>query len=114
NLGRGAHAERQIRRTLYLRDVHDGLELCTDRSRTFRAATQAARHAASLPLHWLSRASRNLRGAGQFVGTQRRSGKKKRDAGRDGDCAAGSTILSLLEAAEESRRGERERRGKQI
>ena len=47
-------------------------------------------------------AAGDLRGAGQLVGDQRGGGKKKRDAGGNGDRAAGSTILFLLEEAEES------------
>ena len=102
DLGRSAHAQRQIRRAFYLRDVHDGAELRVYRGGAVCVATEKAGPAAPIPMHRISLVARDLRGAGQPVGDQRRGGKKKRDAGGDRDRAAGSTILSLLEETEES------------
>src|SRR4029077_11690526 len=100
-----AGSERKIRRAFYLRDVHDGPELCADRGRAFCTAADQAGHVASLPLLWISLGASDLRGAGELVGRQCGGGKEKRDAVWDRDRVAGSTILFLLEEAEESRRG---------
>src|ERR1700746_3855587 len=98
-MGMPVDDQRPLRSALHLRDLWDGAVLHAHRHWNVCAALETAGNTASLPLHRVSVAARNLCPAGNVVDHQYDRGTSQRSARGHDHRAARSAGVPVLEAA---------------
>src|ERR1700746_477268 len=98
-MGMPVDGQRPLRSALHLRDLWDGAVLHAHRHWNVCAALETAGNTASLPLHRVSVAARNLCSAGNVVDHQYDRGTSQRGARGHDHRAARSAGVPVLEAA---------------